>query len=67
MAGTEVIQWVEDGSQPDADETILLTLANGDVVAGSFDGEQFLEYDGYPIFDGSDVVAWAKWPEGART
>ena len=66
MPRTETIQWIDDGSNPDADGTILITLASGQVIAGSFDGEQFLEDDGYPIFDGSDVFAWAHWPKGAR-
>lgn len=61
----EIIEWLEPHKRPDAEETILITLADGDVVPGSFDGELFLEYDYCPI-NSADVVAWAKWPEGAR-
>lgn len=64
MARTELIQWVEDGSRPDAAETILFTLSDGDVVQGYFDGEAFCT--NFREYDSDEVVAWAKWPEGAR-
>ncbi|MCQ9375191.1 hypothetical protein NMQ14_13105 [Methyloversatilis sp. XJ19-13] len=64
MPRTEIIQWIDDGSRPDADETVLITLDDGEVVEGWFDGEVFRK----SLIDNFDdeVIAWATWPRGAR-
>ncbi|MFH1813425.1 MAG: hypothetical protein ABIF28_04560 [Pseudomonadota bacterium] len=64
MPRTETIQWIDDGSRPGADEIVLITLDDGEVVEGWFDGEVFRN----SLIDNFDdeVIAWANWPQGAR-
>lgn len=64
VAFTETIEWLEPHQRPDADETVLITLDDGEVVEGWFDGEVFRN----SLADNFDdeVIAWATWPRGAR-
>lgn len=65
VAFTETIEWLEPHKRPDAEESVLITLTDCNVIAGWFDGECFRDH---LVADFGDyVVAWAKWPEGART
>lgn len=64
MPRTETIQWIEDGSNPGAGEAVLITLDDGEVVEGWFDGECFR--NGLIDNCSDEMVAWAAWPMGAR-
>lgn len=65
-ACTETIEWKEPDQSPGEDETILILLDTGDVVEGWFDGNRFANSFMDP-FREDEVIAWAKWPTGART
>lgn len=61
----EFVQWINDGSVPDADELVLVEGPDpGDVWGGCYDGEQWLTGDGMPV--DVKVLAWATWPAGSR-
>lgn len=64
MPRTETIQWIDDGSNPDVGAIILITLDDGEVVEGWFDGEVFR--NGLINNCSDEMVAWAQWPQGAR-
>lgn len=64
MPLTETIEWIEDGSHPDIAALILITLDDGDVIEGWYDGEGFRSGPRHD-FD-EQVIAWAAWPKGAR-
>lgn len=64
---TETITWMPVGNEqlPDAELTVLITLAEGSgepVWLGYFDGEQWRDVEGAMV----DVIAWAPMLKGAK-
>ena len=61
----ETITWITDGTLPDSDITVLLSVEDVDVDTAFHDGERWRWY-----FDGGRVVgpikAWADLPEGLK-
>lgn len=62
----ELIRWVApDDEIPDADETVLLDLADDDTCwPGYFDGQDWRSADGASIAP-DNVIGWAAMPTGA--
>lgn len=63
----ETIQWVTDGTLPDADMTVLIESEEADgpeVWMGFYSGEDWMTIDCLPV--DVKVIAWAEMPAGSR-
>ena len=56
------IEWIATGDElPDADETVILALEDGEVTTGFLDGETWREITAEKLTDAP--LFWARFPE----
>lgn len=59
---TSTIEWIASTDElPDADETVILALKDGDVATGFLDGDTWRDIFAYRLPDAP--VYWARFPE----
>ena len=63
---TSTIEWLATGDElPDADETVILALEDGEVTTGFLDGETWRDFSAERLQDAP--IFWARFPEPPQT
>jgi hypothetical protein len=61
--GRSVLVWQPTTERPDADISVVLAFADGEMEMGSNDGERWRSIDGPAYLPDDQPVAWAHVPE----
>lgn len=63
---TATIEWVSSTDElPDADETVILAIEDGEVTTGFLDGKTWRDFSAERLPDAP--VFWARFPEPPQT